>query len=218
MPTRQQADFEKCLVEALRSANVASAISDAIINNISKRLAEKFNYYDAKISALEAEILMLKSNNKNIEIHSTNEDHIQVKQKVDSLEQRAKNNNIRLMGVNETENENTMDRVKNILEKKLKLSFDDADIVSCYRVNQKNSNRPKHVLITLRDNQVKNRIYGMKKMFKGTGIVMKEDLTINRLKVVKATSEKYGFKNVWTFNGVIYAKTETGVEKIDVQY
>lgn len=216
MPTRQQTEFEKCLVEALRSANVASAISDAIINNISKRLAEKFNYYDVKISSLEAEIQMLKSNNKNIEIDSSKD--LQVKQKVDSLEQRAKNNNIRLMGLKEVDNENTMDMIKNILDKKLKLSVDDADIVSCYRVNQKLPNRPKHVLITFRDNQLKNKIYRMKKMLKGSGIVMKEDLTIDRLKVVKETSEKYGFKNVWTFNGVIYAKGDNGVEKIDVQY
>lgn len=26
-----------------------------------------------------------------------------------------------------------------------------------------------------------------------------------------------GFKNVWTYNGVIYAETDTGVKKIDVQ-
>lgn len=218
MPTRQQTDFEKCLVEALRSANIASAISDAIISNISKRLAEKFNYYDAKITALEAEIQVLKSTNKNIEIDSSNDNHILVKQKVDSLEQRAKNNNIRLMGLKEVDNENTMNRVKDILDKKLKLSFDEGDIVSCYRVNQKISDRPKHVLVVLRDNQIKNKIYRMKKMLKGTGIVMKEDLTIDRLTAVKETSEKYGFKNVWTYNGVIYAKTETGVEKIDIHY
>lgn len=48
---------------------------------------------------------------------------------------------------------------------------------------------------------------------KGRGIVMKEDLTIGRQKIVIETSEKYDFKNGWTYNGEIYAKIDT-VEKI----
>lgn len=55
-PPRQQNEFEKCLTEAIRSANVASAISEAIINNLTKKLTEKLNYYETKISVSEDEI------------------------------------------------------------------------------------------------------------------------------------------------------------------
>lgn len=68
-----------------------------------------------------------------------------------------------------------------------------------------------------KDNQTKNKIFRVKKMLKGSNIVMKEDLTNERLKLVKEASDKYGYKNVWTFNGIIFAKTENGVEKISLR-
>nr|CAH7731139.1 unnamed protein product [Callosobruchus chinensis] len=37
-------------------------------------------------------------------------------------------------------------------------------------------------------------------MLQGIRLVMKEDLTALRLKIVKTASDKYGFKNVWTVN------------------
>lgn len=217
MPTRQQADFEKSLVEALRSTNVASAISEAIITNITKKLAEKFTYYDTKISALEAEIKLLKSTTEISEKEPLNDERIQYKQKIDNLEQRSKNNNIRLMGLKEENNENTLDMVKHLLEQKFKMNVDDGDITAAYRVSQNTAERPKHIIIMFKDNQTKNKIFRVKKMLKGSNIVMKEDLTNERLKLVKEASDKYGYKNVWTFNGIIFAKTENGVEKISLR-
>lgn len=89
-----------------------------------------------------------------------------------------------------------MEVIKNTLDKKLKASFDDGNIVFCFRVNQKCFNCPKHILIVLRD--VKNKIYRLKTMLKGTGIVMKENLTINLLKIVKQKKnvvlQKFGHK------------------------
>lgn len=217
MPTRQQADFEKCLVEALRSPNVASAISEAIISNITKKLAEKFNYYDTKISALEAEIKLLKSADNSVKEPFLADEQMKYIQKVDLLEQRTKNNNIRIMGLKEQNNENTYDVVKNLIEQQFKVRMEDGDITAAYRVNQNTAGRPKHVVITFKDNKIKNKIFRLKKMLKGSKIVMKEDLTTERLKVMKDASDKYGFKNVWSSNGIIYAKTDNGVEKISLQ-
>nr|CAH7745116.1 unnamed protein product [Callosobruchus chinensis] len=73
--------------------------------------------------------------------------------------------------------------------------------------------RPRHIIVAFRDNQIKHSIYAKKKMLKGSQIVMKEDLTVERMKIVKEASEKYGFKNVWTFNGNIFVKTDNKVEK-----
>nr|CAI5857871.1 unnamed protein product [Callosobruchus analis]CAI5862065.1 unnamed protein product [Callosobruchus analis]CAI5863354.1 unnamed protein product [Callosobruchus analis] len=66
----------------------------------------------------------------------------------------------------------------------------------------------------LRDNKIKTATYSKKRMLKGSGIVMKEDITTERLKVVKEASEKCGLKNVWTVNGVVFAKTDKGMEKV----
>lgn len=212
MSTRQKTDFEKSLVEALKSNNVANAISDAIINSITKKLAEKFNLYDAKIASLEAEIQLLKSNSSNQIENNTDDNQKKLEQKVDILQQQAKNNNIRLMGVKEIENENTSNIVKELFTNKLKTSVNN-EIVAAYRVGKTNNNRPRHIVVTFNDTKIRNTIYNSKKLLKGTSIVMKEDLTVERLKLVKEASDKYGFKNVWTLNGTIFVKTENGIEK-----
>lgn len=45
-----------------------------------------------------------------------------------------------------------------LLEKKYNLPFNDAENISAFRVNQKFSEKQKHILITLRDNQVKSKL------------------------------------------------------------
>lgn len=212
MSTRQKTDFEKSLVEALKSNNVANAISDAILNSITKKLAEKFNLYDAKIASLEAEIQLLKSNSSNQTENTTNDNQKKLEQKVDILHQQAKKNNIRLMGVKEIENENTSNIVKELFTNKLKTSVNN-EIIAAYRVGKTNNNRPRHIVVTFNDTKIRNTIYNRKKLLKGTSIVMKEDLTVERLKLVKQASDEYGFKNVWTVNGTIFVKTENGIEK-----
>ncbi|CAH1961695.1 unnamed protein product [Acanthoscelides obtectus] len=73
MPTKNQAEFERSLVEALRSNNIANAISEAIITNITRKLAEKFHYYVTKIASLEAEIQLLKTGGSQWKYHNKGE-------------------------------------------------------------------------------------------------------------------------------------------------
>nr|CAH7763580.1 unnamed protein product [Callosobruchus chinensis] len=214
MPTRTQAEFERSLVEALRSNNVANAISEAIISTITKKLAEKFNYYDAKIASLEAEINLLKSDRNDIASNGSPENNRKLEQKVDSIQQHSKNNNIRLMGVKESGAENTLGKVKEIIANKLNVVLSENDVACAYRVGKKSENRPRHIIVEFESNSIKTNIYNNKRLLKGTGYVMKEDLTALRLRIVKEASDKYGFKNVWTLNGNVFAKTNSGVERI----
>ncbi|CAH1961696.1 unnamed protein product [Acanthoscelides obtectus] len=82
------------------------------------------------------------------------------------------------------------------------------------RVGQKTCGRPRHLVVTFKSNVIYSNIYNKKKSLKGTGVIIKEDLILLRLNLVKEAAEKYGFRNVWTRNGNIFAKTETGVEKV----
>nr|CAH7733642.1 unnamed protein product [Callosobruchus chinensis] len=211
MPTRNQSEFERCLVEALRSNNIANAIGEAIISIVTKKLAEKFNYYDAKIASLEAEIQLIKTSAME---GCQKSDDKKLEHKIDSLQQQTKNNSIRLMGIKETPNENVLSKATEIFRSKLQIDILETDILAAYRVGQDSNRGPRHVLVKLRSNTLKSNIYNKKRMLKGTGIIVKEDLTMIRLSKVKEASEKYGFRNVWTFNGNIFAKTDKGVEKI----
>lgn len=221
MPTRQQQqqqnEFEKSLVDALKSSDVADAICEAIIKTITTKFYERFNYYDAKIKSLEAELELLKSTDNNSRNNIADiEDQKKLEQKVENLQQLSKRNNVRLIGLREVDNEETLATVKELFSNKLKINMEKSENrpLVAYRVGQQSHGRPRHIVVTFSNTSAKNSIYNKKKMLKGSGVVMKEDLTMERLKIVRTASEKYGFKGVWTFNGTVYAKTEKGVEKL----
>lgn len=211
----QQNEFEKSLIDALKSSKIAEAICDAVINTLTKEFSQKFNYYDAKIKSLEAELELLKSTKNTPEnLLVETENNKKLEHKVDSLQQQSKNNNIRVIGLTETDNENTITRVRELFTSKMKMSDVECQPLLAFRVGKQSNGNPRHVIVTFSNVHSKNIIYRKKTMLKGSGIVIKEDLTSERVKMVKAASEKHGFRNVWTCNGSIFVKTENGVEKI----
>nr|CAH7731476.1 unnamed protein product [Callosobruchus chinensis] len=219
MPTRQsQADFEQTLIDALKKKNVADSISNVILQTVTAALNDKFNYYDDKIAQLETEIANLKlTNERNVGDTPVEGMHQKtMEQKLDNLQQHIKNNNLRLMQVPEAEGENLLDKVYDVFTNKMKVDINKSEITAVYRVGRRNDTKPRHVLVSFNDNSIKMAAYNKKKFLKGTKIVIKEDLTLRRLKAVKVASEKFGFKNVWTVNGNIFVKTEKGVEKFSV--
>lgn len=220
MPTRQtQADFEVTLINALKKKEVTDSITQIIIQTITSALSDKFKFYDNKISQLETEIEQLKNlkspNNNNNNTQNSMESQKNVEQKLDHLQQQHKNNSVRIMHLKEDEKENLTDKVIDIFQDKLKLPISHTQIVNVYRVG-KNTGSPRHVLVTFQDNATKMKVYSNKRLLKGTSLIIKEDLTVYRLNKMKSVSEEYGFKNVWSVNGTIFAKTNKGVEKINL--
>nr|CAI5840086.1 unnamed protein product [Callosobruchus analis] len=220
MPTRQnQVEFEQTLIDALKKKNVAESISKIIIDSITSSLADKFSYYDSKIAELENEIIKLKTEYSHHNINPTDDKpHRNVEQKLDDVQQQLKNNNIRIINVPEVADENLIEKVLPIFKNTMKINMTQPDITAVYRVGrQTDGDKPRHVLVTFKENSTKMLVYNKKKMLKGTRMVIKEDLTARRLKIVKTACDKYGFKNVWTVNGKIFGKTEKGVEKLGLE-
>ena len=58
------------------------------------------------------------------------------------------------------------------------------------------------------------KVYGAKKNLKGTSIVIREDLTGTRLKLIKEAVETYGSHNVWTMEGNIFAREDNAVIRL----
>lgn len=218
--TRQNptSDFEHSLVEALKKKNVVETISNLIITTITAHFSEKFQSYDDRISNLEAEIQRLNSQNcesDNNSIEERKQKQKEVEKKLDNIQQRLKNDNLRLMQIPEAEGEDIREKVKNIFKDKMNAEITESDIVSVYRVGKRSENKPRHTIVTFRDNVSKMKVFNKKKSLKGSRIVIKEDLTATRLDIMKTASEQYGFRNVWSVNGNIFAKTENGVERIN---
>lgn len=212
-PTRQGfVEFEQTLIATLQNKSVSEAISKIIIQSVTAHFADKFKQYDEKIANLEAEI----SNIKTVYTTSSSDNYKKLEQTIDNIEQESKKNNIRLVGLGEVKNENLIEKVTDIFENKLNVNINQDDIAEIYRVGKSINNRPRQVMVKFRQSNMKTNIYSRKRMLKGSAYVIKEDLTHRRLELLKMTSNKYGFKNVWTIGGSIFARSENEVNKISI--
>nr|CAH7730541.1 unnamed protein product [Callosobruchus chinensis] len=197
-------------MDALKKKSIAESISKMILETITSSLKEKFNYYDSKITELEKEVSCLKSKlNDTVNIQD-NVDHKKVEQKVDNIQQHIRNNNLRIMSVPEAAGENLTEKVYDIFTNKMKVEINKSEIIAAYRVGRKLDNKPRQILVTFQDNAIKMLTYNRKRFLKGSNIVIKEDLTVLRLNIMNAASEKYGYRNVWSTNGAISRRQEMG--------
>nr|CAI5823236.1 unnamed protein product [Callosobruchus analis] len=77
--------------------------------------------------------------------------------------------------------------------------------ILCHRVGRKEEGKNRGVFIKITSIQKRNLIYAKKKHLKGTGVVVREDLTSLRAELLRKAIEKIGLRNVWTENGKIFA-------------
>nr|CAI5854853.1 unnamed protein product [Callosobruchus analis] len=92
----------------------------------------------------------------------------------------------------ETADENLTVKVVQLFRSKLLPDFNENDLISCIRIGKKIGQRNRSV-----------RVYNQKRKLKGTGIVVKEDLTYEKLRLMQATIEKTSLKGVWSYRGHI---------------
>lgn len=222
MPTRQfQQDFENSLKTAFAKDEIINSISNIILKTVETHFVAKFEEYERRIKKLENEINILKTSNDSnkitLEKEINVEKQIELEQKLDNIQQIQKNKNVRFLHVPETENEMIEEKIFNIINEKMGVGITKSQITTIYRVGQKIDNgKPRHVIVTFPDTNIKMKVFKKKSLLKGSKFILKEDLTLSRLTVMKTASEKYGFKNVWSMNGTIFAKTENGVKKVSL--
>nr|CAI5863153.1 unnamed protein product [Callosobruchus analis] len=96
-------------------------------------------------------------------------------------------------------------KVIQLFRSKLLPDFNENDLTSCVRIGKKIGQRNRGVIVKFRTAQIKERVYNRKQKLKGTGIVVKEDLTYEKLKLMQAATEKTFFEGSlelsWSYNG-----------------
>ncbi|KAK3920648.1 LINE-1 retrotransposable element ORF1 protein [Frankliniella fusca] len=126
--------------------------------------------------------------------------------KVDELEQYGRRNNLRIFGVKEREGECTDDIVLTVASK-MDVTFDRSVIDRSHRIGAKGSeNRPRPIIVKFVSYAHRSQMFRAKKNLKGSNITVREDLTRERLKVLKGAASAYGVKKVWSIDGVIKVK------------
>nr|CAI5847105.1 unnamed protein product [Callosobruchus analis] len=183
----------------LRSDEFLDQLIQKVTENVAKTLKVRFTELEKKLADNSAVIVELKEETALLRYENEC-----LSQKYDDIEQASRINKLRIFQVKEKSQEKLAQEVTNIIKSHLGVTIDHNEILSCTRIGKKVNNKPRGILLKLTNIHKKQDIFNKKKNFKRTGIVIKEDLTDLRLKIMEAAIEKTSLKGVWTYNGRVF--------------
>ncbi|KAI4459414.1 l1 transposable element-related [Holotrichia oblita] len=199
-------EYEELILQAFKKdsfvANISSSIGAIIEKQMSVLMEKLIERYEVKFSEFKTQIDALKSENLSLKKECEN--------KVDALEQYSRKNNLRIYGLPEDVNEDVEAVVASTLSTKLNMDVNPAFIEVCHRLGQRSNST---IIIKFSSHKYKSLVYRHRSRLKGTKIVIKEDLTRKRDEAMKNLVTKYGRKNVWSVDGVLFFREDGSVHK-----
>ena len=162
------------------------------IDELEKQIKNK----DEKIQLLENRVEILKE-----------EKESQGKE-IDDLEQYSRRNCLLLNGVVETNAECTDDIIIKTCAEELGIDVKQEDLDRSHRLGKvkRNDNKPPPIVVKFAHYAVRNKVFSNKKKLKGKKLLITESLTVYRMKLLDEARQKYGVRNVWTYDGRVMYK------------
>ncbi|KAK9701720.1 hypothetical protein QE152_g30407 [Popillia japonica] len=96
----------------------------------------------------------------------------------------------------EDKDENIDESFKKLCVQKLRLDSTEISIDRIYRLGKKDNKKARDVIVKFTSFTVKANVLSTKKLLKGSGITISEDLTKIRYNFFKLARKKFGFRNV----------------------
>lgn len=205
--TRGQSQVKECgsasdIQSIVKNLVVNICSSEDFINTISESLSVAINQtFEKRLSSLEAENEVLKG-----EVSKANQRVATLSHRVNWLEKCFSNRALRVYGIPETPKEDTMQVAVDLISDKVGVKLGTQDIEECYRIGGPKDGNTRAVYVRLVRHSFKCEIYKNKSKLKGSKIYIREELTRSTQDLVKRAVNKFGTKNVWTNNGLIFAR------------
>lgn len=127
--------------------------------------------------------------------------------RTDELEQYQRRNNLRIFGVDETQGEDTDRIVEELCRSKLGVDLLPTSICRSHRVGRQpqpgpdGKKRHRAIIVRFTSYQVRRQVYATKKNLKGSGVTIREDLTVRRSEVLRTATATHGVRSTWTQDG-----------------
>ena len=136
--------------------------------------------------------------------------------KIDRQQQYSRRNCILIHEIAKNKEENTDQQATDFINEKLDIKIDEIDIDRSHRIGRydKTKKKARPIIVKFARYNVRGRVFREKRKLKGTGKTITESLTtkrIGQLNMVNAR-EKYGFNNVWFYDGKILYKINNEVK------
>ena len=129
--------------------------------------------------------------------------------RIDAQEQYSRRNCLLFHGVAETDGENTDERILSTIKEHLGITLSERDLDRSHRLGAPRSDkRARPIIAKFNLYNVRASVYASKKKMKGSNVLVTESLTRRRVAVLTAARNKFGSRNVWTFDGEIFTKQD----------
>lgn len=113
----------------------------------------------------------------------------------DYLQQYSRRNNVRIFGLKA--NSNPKNEIINIFKSKLNLNI---ELAATNRCNYVDPTLKRHTTVNFISNRDQKSILQNRKLLKGSDVVITEDLTKDRLALLKLIQSRFRKENVWTMD------------------
>lgn len=210
-----------------KGSSGSSKISEMSIENKIDQLITKIDTNSAQIiSKVESNASLIKTINDKLEnltakVITVEQECTKNSSKIctisadlDSLEQYTRRCNLRIYGIRESQAENTDNLVLDLVKNKLNVQLTLNDIDRSHRVGKPQINRNRAIIVKFCSYRDKQLIFSNKKMLKGSGIIIREDMTHIRQNIVTEAIKMFGIAKIWTRDGKIFCDKEGTVHVV----
>lgn len=210
MPPKQQTDDLKSIVNSsLRQLWVdpdfIRTIVDKVTDGISKEVDKKLLLFENQLMDLgdrhKSKIINMETELKNLR-----KENEELKRTIEQLDQNTRKCNLRIFNYPDTTKESTISSLVSFLNSKMNIDLKESDVQECHRIGKPNDKNRRVIFLRLRELQTKHKIYQNKKLLKGTGLVVREDLSSTRRKLMEEAIKRTNIKSVWSQNGIIFVR------------
>lgn len=126
-------------------------------------------------------------------------------QNIDNLEMNSRRKILLFHGVKEEEKQDLAALVVNIVCNQFKLPhFAVSSISRCQRMGRTTSDKPRPILVKLKNFDERNKIWLTKSSLKGTSITLSEFLTRPRHQAFMEARQRFGINKCWTRDGFVH--------------
>ena len=130
-------------------------------------------------------------------IKDLEEDIKELEEELDDLQQYSRRTCLLIHGVKEERNEDIETAVKEVIDTKLQVGFDDKDIARTHRLGRKkdDNSKPRPIIVRFLSYRQRKKAFDAKKKLKGQKIVITENLTKKRYLLLQRCVQEFERKN-----------------------
>lgn len=188
--------------------NTGSTVGEMSVEDMKTLIADIMKPLNDTVAKLQQDIAGFQDQVKGLELELTKKDEriseleTVISEGLDEREQYSRRNNIRIFGIKESNGEDTDQLVVDLAEAKLNVVLSKDNIDRSHRVG-KPGDKPRPIIVKFVSYAQRRAVFTRKKLLKGSGVSVSEDLTKIRRDLLKRAMDVYSKESVWSSDGVI---------------